>query len=1242
MRMVVDLQACQTRGSRHRGIGRYSMSLLKAMLRRAHGHEVHVLLNGSFPEAIADVRRNLNGLIDMARLHVWRGLEGVAAANPGHRWSLRAAEALRNAFIASMQPDIVHVSSLFEGLTEDAVISVNDGAGFDSAVTLYDLIPLVNRDVYLVDPVAQGWYLDKLSSLRRARLLLAISESSRREAIEHLALDASRVANVSAAADPMFRKLPLSRDAEQSLRAKFGLHRDFVMYTGGIDHRKNIEGLIRAYALLPGELRRDHQLTIVCHARDEDKVRLVDLASKSGLTQDEVVFTGFVSDEELVLLCNLCTLFVFPSWHEGFGLPALEAMACGAPVIAANTSSLPEVIGRSDALFDPRDDDAIASAMAHALMDQSYLQELSRHGLQQAQRFTWDESAKRAIETMEAAVRPPQQRRGPIGLSSPAKLRMAYVSPIPPERSGIAAYSEELLPALAAHYDIEIINDLTAATGSGEWHGIPVRTVEWLFGNAAYYDRVLYHFGNSSFHGHMFELLRKIPGVVVLHDFFLAHLVRHIEFTGEDPGTWWAALYESHGYPAVLQRAGGRDGKVLVTEYPCNWQIFADADGVIVHSDYSRSLAHKWYGSRVDGCIRVVPHLRKPVARPDRDAACLRRGIPADAFVVATLGIVTSAKLAHRLLDVWNADGWSADPGCILVLAGDVPDPDYSALLNARMPRDPDSRQRVILTGYLEDGHYRDLLIAADVAVQLRTDTRGETSGAVLDCLAYGLATIVNAHGPMVELPEGVVRVLPDNFTNVELGRALSELREDPSKRERLAYAGRTYLERELAPARIAEACQEAIESLVKSSPRRQVSWLVRAVSMATEGTRATEPQLVSVARSIAENFPVSRCQRQLFVDLSTLVVVDARSGIQRVVRSVLARLLASVPAGLRVEPVYTDGSGVYRYARNFTATYLGLPTAMDRDSEIEACPGDIFLGLDLAAHLVPGMVGYFHRLRSCGVSLQFVLYDLLPALRPQWFPRDLVDHMQRWYRAITDVADRVIAISRSVADEYCGWLEASGLAVQSPRIGYFHLGADIETSRPSVGVDATTLRKIGAIDGPTVLMVGTIEPRNGHAEALDAFERLWASGIRAHLVVVGKRGWHMEAFAERMERHIENGHHLHWFEGVSDAALECLYDRSSLLLAASLAEGFGLPLIEAASRGLPLLVRDIPVFREVAGDGALYFEAGGPESLARSIEDALEAAETRSLPDPRSIRVLSWAESVEQLLNALDGRRDV
>ena len=158
---------------------------------------------------------------------------------------------------------------------------------------------------------------------------------------------------MSTAADARFQPIQLDDATKEKIRRRYALSRPFVMYTGGIDHRKNIEGLIDAYALLPDEIRRAHQLAIVCAAQAEAISAIKKHARKQGLREDELVLTGFVSDEDLVVLYNICSGFCFPSMHEGFGLPALEAMQCGAATIGSNTSSIPEVIGRADALFDP-------------------------------------------------------------------------------------------------------------------------------------------------------------------------------------------------------------------------------------------------------------------------------------------------------------------------------------------------------------------------------------------------------------------------------------------------------------------------------------------------------------------------------------------------------------------------------------------------------------------------------------------------------------------------------------------------------------------------------------------------------------------------------------------------------------------------------------------------------------------------------------------------------------------------
>jgi len=402
MRIVLDLQGAQTE-SRFRGIGRYTMSLAKAMVRNRGNHEIIIALSGLFPDTIEPIRAEFDGLLPQENIRVWHALGPVKECQPGKEWRREVAERIREAFLASLRPDIIHVFSLFEGFVDDAVTSIGI---FDTvtpvSVTLYDLIPLIHAGRYLTDPQTKQYYMRKLEYIKRASLLLAISDSSRQEAIEHLGFSEESVFDVSTAVDERFCPLAITREEEEMLREKLGILKPFVLYApSGFDVRKNVEGLIRAYAQLSTALRQRYQLVIAGKISEGEKRKHLGIAKQHGLGTEDIVFTGYVSDEDLVRLYNLCEVFVFPSIHEGFGLPVLEAMVCGAAVIGSNTTSIPEVIGRTDALFDPHSEHSIAEKLKQVLTDEDFRNELKRHAIEQAKRFSWDESAKKAIEAFD-------------------------------------------------------------------------------------------------------------------------------------------------------------------------------------------------------------------------------------------------------------------------------------------------------------------------------------------------------------------------------------------------------------------------------------------------------------------------------------------------------------------------------------------------------------------------------------------------------------------------------------------------------------------------------------------------------------------------------------------------------------------------------------------------------------------------------------------------------------------------
>jgi len=837
MRIVIDMQGAQTE-SRFRGIGRYSLSLAQGIARNRGEHEVFLVLNGMLSESIENIRAAFIGLLPQSHIRVWYAEGPVSDRDPANTARRQVAELIRQACIDDLQPDVVHVTSAVEGYIDDAAIgspTLDTGAVVSS--TLYDLIPLVSTKQYLdPNPGYKRHYLEKVEAFKQYDLLLSISEFARDEALSLLPLNESDIVNVSTAADDVFRPISLSLDERAAVVKKFALHDKFVLYSGGADDRKNLPQLIKAFANIKAELG-DIQLVFAGKMPEYHINSYKTLARAQGLGNSDLIFTGYITDEELVALYSMCRLYVFPSWHEGFGLPPLEAMKCGAPVIGANTSSVPEVIGWKEAMFDPFDISAIARKLRQALVDDEFRAALAAHGLERSQAFSWDLSGKAAIAAFEMAL----------------------------ERSD--------KPVMQATTQIDVT------------------------------------------------------------------------------------------------------------------QALVDA-------------------------------------------------------------LATTGHLSNRAVDV---------------------------------------------------------------------------------------------------------------------------------------------------------------------------TLLAKALDYSIQGV-SEKPTL--------------------FVDISELCKHDGKSGIQRVVRSILLEWLTNAPAGYVVKPVYTKaGEPFYRYAAKFTTMFLGKEASeAEVDEAISYRAGDVYICLDLLMDVLPHKQSYLNTMRAHGVSIFFVVYDLLILQLPHCFVESLQAHYIKWINAVAHY-DGAMCISHAVADELREWLVENAPERSRPfHIGAFHLGADIDQSMPSTGVPESPGLRIESLSpSPSFLMVGTLEPRKGHAQALDAFELLWKAGHNANLIIVGKHGWLVDELAGRLTSHPELGKRLLWLEGVSDEYLEHLYNEADCLVAASYGEGFGLPLIEAAQYNLPIFARDLPVFREVAGEYAYYFEGSDTQEIADRLANWLALYEKNEHPRSDEMPWLTWKESAKQLIAELD-----
>lgn len=954
-------------------------------------------------DSIEFLRAEFDHLLSQDNIHVWGALAPAAGMDPTNLFRRRASEALRTQVLEQLRPDLVHVASLFDGWGDDVVATVPDDRSYVAAVTLYDLIPLSQSKTYLTEPALRRWYMEKVESLCKADLLLGISRYACLEAEALLGIAGERIANISGAADELFSQAPAVEACRNELMHKYGLQRAYVMYAGGFDARKNIGMLVRAYAALPEELRRTHQLAIIGGAPKSEREALATLAQEMDLGAEDVVFTGFVPDADLVKLYQLCALYAFPSLQEGFGLPALEAMSCGAVVVGSATSSLPEVIAYPDALFDPTDLGAITTKLVIGLTDSEFRRGFLQHAKKQCRKFSWAASADRALDGFEQSV----------ALRAPPPTRRPILAP-----RLESAKTRAFLPAPGSLLD--------------QGHA----------GNAAIYAD--------------YE-------------------------TGQDCARSLADF--------LRDQAGGQFDRVMIE--------LAD-----------------------------------------------------DPYCATTLAM-------------------APDHAVDIVLR----DARFGTALHA-LAQLPEGRRLVVSMLYRAGG-YRALDVARD-------------EGFSADAL-----------GRLVT-PAGLLA----------LGRSQVLLPRD------LEEGGRP------GPLAWRENLREVISRIVDAGT----------------ASHATQRDWSLAAAAVAANETLPDAAPQLLVDISNLAKHDAGTGIQRVVRHVLDELMKAPPGTYRVEPVCLGEDGLLRYARDYCQRRYFADESLPPDEPVEFRRGDVFLGLDLAAHLIPQNIETFRRMRNLGVVQYFVVYDLLPLLRPDCFDPPGLPLFRSWYESIAEVGDGVVCISRAVADEFQTWLDQSRPERLRPlNIGWFHLGADLAPA--SIAALKSSARKdelVALGDRPTLLMVGTVEPRKGHAQVLAACERLWQQGADLNLLVIGKPGWLVDELLQRMAGHPERGQRFFWFENAGDDLLLAAYERADALLMASEGEGFGLPLIEGAHHGLPLIARDLPVFREIAGPHAHYFSGFEAQELAESLQTWLTLHAAGLAPASADMRWNTWEQATARLVEVV------
>ncbi|MGA2612735.1 MAG: glycosyltransferase [Spirochaetia bacterium] len=831
MKILIDIQPCQ---NRRWEIGRYSLSLVTALLSANKKHEFHILMNGAFCESVPELRHRFSKWIPLDHTHVFFPIGDVNESEPRNAWRNQASIEIRQALIGSIGPDCVFVLSLFEGYTDNAVVSIQKERSSPVVCMLYDLILSLKAEMSLKDTLFTSFYNRKVEELARAEGLLGISNHVVDQAVERLHFDRKKTAVIGAGCDQSLTEA--SNGYNDSVLDRLGISRNFVLCAPAkYAASKQMGRLFIAWARLPKRLREKYQLIVEFGTDDQEKIRR--LARKAGLSSGEYGLTGKINDGDIVSLYRAGTLIVFLDVEQGFVLPIMETMACGATFLSPNSKGLERMRINENALFNPKNTDRIARLLRHCLEEKEFRVSLKSGTLLQETDLTWEDAAAASLEFFNEME----------------------------ER--LIAEAKNQQKARSIDLDTEV------------------------------------------------EFLSRIP------------------------------------------RRGSR------------------------------------------------PDLR-----------------------------------------------------------------DYAAA----------------------------------------------------------------------------------------------------------------------------------------------------AVSLASLVMRPGKPRL--------------------YIDISMFAAQDLRTGTHRVVRAMLRHLPNIMKEKYDAVPVYGDESGKFKQASRWLAEqteYHSLQKA-GGDDVIDARKGDIMLGLDLSVRLYPLYAPEIARLRAIGVKVYFVVYDLIPLTNPDYFEDALVKEFNIWIHSITPNTDGFFCISKAVSQEMRNWMVANYPEYnKSLRIEWFHLGADIASSKHSDGISFEASQVLGRLmSNPSFLMVGTLEPRKGHTLVLDEFELLWHQGNTVNLVLVGRLGWKMEGLAKRLLEHPERNKRLFWLDRVSDDYLDKIYSASTALIAASEAEGFGLPIIEAAQKGIWVVARDIPVFREVGRDGAIYFDGNRSGSLSELIGSMIQGSPR--IYKPAKFSWLTWEESARKLSSLL------
>ena len=660
--------------------------------------------------------------------------------------------------------------------------------------TIYDLIPYI-MPIKSWDKFVTEEYMRRIEYLKEERLL-CISEATKHDVQEVMGVQTLTYVTLAAANDKLFyRKRDFLNSSKEAI----------IMYTGGFDPRKNIYGAVEAFSRIKNKITDlNLKLYIVCKYAQREKDEL-DKKLKELKVCEDVIVTGYISDNDLAGLYQKADVFFFPSFYEGFGLPLLEAMLGGAYILSADNSSLPEVCGKYALYCNAYDINDMAEKLVAAIKN-SLAEGLEEKRMRQnyALQFTWRQAADNTCKAFQTVINNVPNKR----------QKIAMVTPWPKQQTGIANYVYKLMPFLNKFFDVDIFVDNTL---DSECELLPniygnrflIRELDEKY---KLYDNIIYQIGNSTiFHSEIYRKFKKINGIAEIHDIILSAFFYHSYYTKGEKDTYYQAVIDGYGeegkhyYEELENKKRSSDDAVT---YPMGCAISSVAKKTIVHNEWSYRKLYK------TGRLFCIPH-----PSFENDTLSLNTRRKAEAIIRKIIDF----KEGEILIGCFGWLNQNKRPDVVLrsvlmlkdmgypvklVFFGECNFPEFENLIKNNW-----FKECVKISGYLEREEYQIAMELCDMVINLRYPSMGEASGTLCEAFKMGKPVIVTACNQYLEYPDDVCWKLPLEDNEIEtLTELLYYLLENKEVRERLGKNAKEYADNLISGENIANLYLQVLQ----------------------------------------------------------------------------------------------------------------------------------------------------------------------------------------------------------------------------------------------------------------------------------------------------------------------------------------------------------------------------------------------------------------------------------------------